>query len=141
MDEPQFISFEPWADPDVDEYDCKPNGTYSRLAWLPIIGPSSWLLWGTLATQLRREPRLSWELTALAEAHGISRGTGQHGMVRRSLHRLGQFHLVDSLEETGHHLVRLTAPPVSERQLQRLPHFVGELHRQTFAQVPRRMAG
>jgi hypothetical protein len=140
MDEQQFLSFEPWADPDIDQYDSKPNGTYSRLAWLPIIGPSSWLIWGTLAAQLRREPRLDWELTALAEAHGISRGAGQHGMVRRSLHRLNQFRLLDTLEDTEH-LVRLTAPPVSERQLQRLPSFVAELHRQTFAQVPRRMAG
>src|SRR5207253_2680263 len=34
----------------------RPDRTYSRLAWLPIIGPSSWLLWGTIATQLRAQP-------------------------------------------------------------------------------------
>ena len=50
---------------------------------MPIIGPSSWLMWGTLAAQLRREPKITWELTALAEAHGLQRGAGQHGMVRR----------------------------------------------------------
>ena len=141
MDEPQVLTFEPWADPDIDRFDSKPTGAYSRMAWLPIVGPSSWLIWGTLAAHLRREPQLDWELTSLAEAHGINQGPGQHGMVRRSLRRLEHFRLLDPLEEPDHYLVRLTAPPVSERQLERLPNFVGEVHRQTFAQVPRQLAG
>jgi hypothetical protein len=140
MDELQVLTFEPWADPTVDHTDCHPEGTYSRLAWLPIIGPSSWLMWGTLAAQLRREPQVTWELTALAEAHGLQRGAGQHGMVRRTLTRLAQFRLLAPIDE-AHHLVRLTAPPVSRRQLERLPQFVAELHQQTFAQDPRREVG
>jgi hypothetical protein len=140
MDEHQLLTFEPWADPAVDHFDCHPESPYSRLAWLPIIGPSSWLMWGTLAAQLRREPQITWELTALAEAHGLQRGAGQHGMVRRTLTRLTQFRLVAPVDDTNH-IVRLTAPPVTQRQLERLPAFVAELHQQTFAQDPRREVG
>ena len=140
MDDLHLLTFEPWADPAVDHYDSHPEGTYSRLAWLPVIGPSSWLMWGTLASQLRREPQVTWDLTALAEAHGLQRGAGQHGMVRRTLTRLTQFRLVAPVDETLH-LVRLTAPPVTRRQLERLPVFVVELHQQTFAQDPHREVG
>lgn len=140
MNEPQVLTFEPWADPTVNHTACDPEGTYSRLAWLPLIGPSSWLLWGTLAAQLRREPQVTWELTALAEAHGLHRGAGQNAMVRRTLTRLSQFRLLAPLDD-DHHLVRLTAPPVSAKNLERLPAFVAELHHQTFTQDPRRQVG
>ena len=140
MHDLDLISFEPWPDPSIDGYGSDPEGTYSRLAWLPVIGPSSWLMWGTLAAQLRRDPQVTWELTALAEAHGLQRGAGRHGMVRRTLTRLSQFRLLAAVDDT-HHLVRLTAPPVTRRQLERLPAFVAELHQQTFAQDPRREVG
>ena len=133
MHDLDLITFEPWADPVVDHHECHPEGTYSRLAWLPIIGPSSWLMWGTLASQLRREPEVSWDITALAEAHGLQRGTGRNGMVCRTLTRLTQFRILSPLNEFRH-LVRLSAPPVSRRQLERLPIFVAELHHQTFGQ-------
>ena len=140
MDDLNILVFEPWADPTLDHTDCDPEGTYSRLAWLPLIGPSSWLMWGTLAAQLRREPQVTWELAALAEAHGIHRGDGRHGMVRRTLTRLAQFRLLAPLDD-DHHLVRLTAPPVTARHLERLPAFVAELHHQTFGQDPHREVG
>ena len=60
-------------------------------------------------------------------------------MVRRTLSRLCQFRLLADAGD-GRFLVRLSAPPVSPRQLERLPAPVGELHRQVF-QVPRRQAG
>src|SRR5690349_12410373 len=87
MDTLDPLTFEPWADPTVDPFDCHPEGTYSRLVWLPTVGPSSWLVWGTLASQLRREATVTWDVTELAVAHGLQRGVGQHGMVRRTLRR------------------------------------------------------
>ena len=139
MDAPDVLTFEPWADPVIDAFAQSPETPYSRLAWLPVVGPSSWLIWGTLAAQLRREATVSWELAALAEAHGLQRGAGRHGMVRRTLTRLGQFGLLAAVDE-DRFLVRLCAPPVSTRRLERLPAPVAELHRQVF-QVPRRQAG
>ena len=135
----ELLTFEPWPDPVIDGFGQDPDGTYSRLAWLPQIGPSSWLVWTTLAAQLRREPSVSWDLTALAEAHGLHRGDGRHGMVRRTLARLCQFRLLDAAD-ANRYVVRLSAPPVGRRQLERLPRFVIELHRNIFP-VPHKEVG
>ena len=140
MNDPQPLTFEPWADPTASHVPCDPEGTYSRLAWLPLIGPSSWLVWGTLAAQLRREPSVTWELEALAEAHGLSRGGGEHAPMRRTLARLAPFGLLDPIGD-DRHLVRLTAPPVGRRHLERLPAYVAEIHHQTFGQDPHRQVG
>jgi hypothetical protein len=70
------------------------DGSYSRLAWLPTVGPSAWLLWGTLAAQLQHAPEVTWHLAELAAVHGLSRGTGRHSPVRRSLTRLERFGLL-----------------------------------------------
>jgi hypothetical protein len=140
MDTTEVLTFEPWADPAIDTFDCHPESPYSRLGWLPIIGPSSWLVWGTLAAQLRRDPQVSWPLTTLAEAHGLQRGNGRHGMMRRTLARLCQFHLLADAGD-DRYLVRLSTPPLSRRQLERLPAYVAELHQSTFARNPGRQAG
>lgn len=140
MDDTELLVFAPRPDPVVDPYRQDPEGTYSRLAWLPVIGPSSWLMWGTLACQLRREPEIAWELATLAAAHGIHGGAGGGGMVRRTLNRLVRFRLLTPVDDRRH-LVRMTAPPVTGRQLERLPDFVVELHHQTFGQIPYRKVG
>lgn len=133
------IVFEPWIDEHTTAHPFEPvDGTFSRLAWLPTIGPSSWLVWGTLAGQLHHEPRVTWRLEDLALAHGLGHGAGRTSLVARTLERLTRFRL---LADTGEAmLVRLGAPPLHHRQLDRLPAFVGELQRRTFGE-PLRAAG
>ena len=126
-----LLTFHPWNDALVDAYDLTPDSTVSRLCWLPIIGPTSWLLWGTLATQLRSNTDATWNLPALAEAHGIARSAGANGPLRRTLLRLNQFHLAQT--RTGdRHLVRLSAPPLTRRQLGRLPAYAVAVHDATY---------
>lgn len=132
MDDLETVTFEPWAVPDTDVFGEPVDGAYSRLAWLPTIGPSSWLIWSTLAAQLHREPQVTWALDQLGLAHGLGHGTGAGSSVRRTLARLQQFRLLAAEEDQGHQLVRLTAPPVRPRTLERLPGFVRVLHDQTF---------
>src|SRR4051794_22695139 len=100
-----LLTFQRWPDPPIDRYDnppdlppshrspappsgrydTPPDGAVSRICWLPIIGPTSWLVWGTLATQLRHEPTVTWEPANLAEAHGIARSISHNGPMRRTL--------------------------------------------------------
>jgi len=131
MDELETFTFDGWPDPAIDPYAQDPNGDWSRLAWLPIIGPSSWLMWGTLTAQLRREPTVTWTVEALGTAHGLSGSTARTGPTRRTIARLCQFRLLADLSE-DRFLVRLTAPPLGRRMLERLPEYVGELQRQIF---------
>ena len=131
MDHHPTLTFEPWPDPSVDTKGITPDSHLSRLTWLPLIGPSSWLLWGTLTTQLHRSPSVDWQPDALAAAHGLSPSTAPRSPLHRTLVRLTQFRL---LAEAGENrwIVRLSAPPLSRGNLNRLPEFVAELHRQTW---------
>jgi hypothetical protein len=128
------ITFVPWADPIVDPYGQNPDGDFSRLSWLPTIGPSAWLVWGTLAAQLRLDAAVTWQLEELAVAHGLGSGTSRNAPIRRTLTRLQIFRLAGLLEsETETYAVRLTAPPLRRRALHRLPAWAAELQRETFA--------
>ena len=129
MDDLDTLTFEPWPSPDIDVFGEAVDGTYSRLLWLPTVGPSSWLVWGTLAAQLHRDPTVTWQPADLAAAHGLA-GTGRHSPLARTLQRLARFRLL--LDDGDLTLVRLTAPPLAERQLLRLPPFARRLHDQTF---------
>lgn len=139
MDDPEILTFEPWPDPIIDTIGQHPEGNLSRLAWLPTVGPTSWLVWGTLAAQLRADAAVSWELVALAQAHGVNRASGRNGVMRRTLARLEQFRLAAPLE-SDRYLVRLCAPPLRRTQLDRLPAFVAQLHRQSYP-APQRQVG
>src|ERR687897_1222103 len=96
MDELEIFNFDPWPDPAIDPYNQDPNGHWSRLGWLPTIGPSSWLVWGTLAAQLARDPQVSWPVRMLGSAHGLHGSTARNGPIRRSIARLCQFRLLAS---------------------------------------------
>jgi len=135
VDELDIFTFDPWPDPAIDPYGEAPDSTWSRLGWLPIIGPSSWLIWGTLAAQLRTDPQVTWPLPDLAGAHGLGASAGRHAPTRRALARLSRFRLLVDCGD-GRFLVRLTAPPLGRRHLERLPEFVSELQRQIF-ETPR----
>jgi hypothetical protein len=137
MDELERLTFSPWPDPLIDPYGQHPGGDWSRLAWLPVIGPTSWLVWGTLTSQLQRDSQVTWDLDELAVTHGLVGGTGRNSVVRRTIGRLCQFHTLAPPDGDGRYLVRMTAPPLSRRQLHRLPAYVAELQRQIF-EAPRR---
>lgn len=135
MDIPANLTFDAWPDPVVTVY-VDPEGAYSRLGWLPLIGPTAWLIWGTVAAQLRHQPIVTWAPGDLAAAHGISRAATAYSVMGRTIARLALFHLVVPVD--GRHLVRTSAPPLGRRQLDRLPAHVAALHRQTFEAGGRR---
>lgn len=129
-----IVTFVPWADPVVDPHGQDPNADFSRLAWLPIIGPTAWLVWGTVSAQLRHEAEVTWQLEELATAHGVGTGISRTAPIRRTLTRLEMFHITGALEaEHLTHALRLTAPPLRRRQLDRLPDWVAEIQRQYFS--------
>jgi hypothetical protein len=130
MDLPDLLTFEAWTDPEIDQRAQPPDGTYSRLAWLPTIGPSSWLIWTTIARQLQRERTVTWQTVTLASAHGLGHGTGRTSTIARTLDRLARYHLLLPGEPTW--LIRASAPPVSDGNIRRLPAFVQAVHLDTW---------
>jgi transposase InsO family protein len=137
MAHPAELTFEAWTDPAATGVDVE--STYSRLAWLPLVGPTSWLVWGTVAAQLHQEPTITWTPGDLAAAHGISRAAGTNGVLARTLDRLPRFRIVTHLGE-GRHLIRIAAPPLTNRQLDRGSQYLSGDYRQLIADLAMRQS-
>ena len=80
---------------------------------------------------------MTWDLGELAATHGLVGGTGNSSVIRRTIGRLCQFHILTRLDGDDRYLVRMTAPPLSRRQLRRLPDWVAELQHQIFCDATR----
>jgi len=132
----EVITFTPWTDPVVDRFEIDPSDHYSRIAWLPILGPTSWLLLGTISQHLAHEPAVAWRLADLARDHGLGRPDRPGFVVVRSLRRLEHFRLL-RFEATDRALIRTMLPPLGASQLRRSAPHVRRMHNLTF---PRQQA-
>ena len=135
----EVVTFTPWTDPVVDPYGIDPSGHYSRTAWLPILGPTSWLLLGTITQQLAVERAVTWRLADLARDHGIGRPDRPGFIVVRSLRRLEYFGLL-RFETIDRALIRTSMAPLGERQLRRSAPHVRQLHDEIYGLAQRREA-
>jgi hypothetical protein len=115
-----------------------PSSEYARRFWLPIIGPTCFLLAQTLTHTLRRvqDPdHISVPTVQLAESIGIGGSLGLHAPLVRSVARLVVFEL--AMPTNGTLLVRDEWPLLTHRQHRRLPEWLARQHRQDLARVQR----
>ena len=122
-----LVTFETWADPEVDARAVTVDGAYSRIAWYPVLGATTWLVWGALAGRLADEPSVSCALEDLAPPW-VSHSPR---VVAWSLERLEAYGLAVGFGEAWS--VRRTCPPLVGRQLARVPSTVRAIHDVTFA--------
>jgi hypothetical protein len=47
------------------------DGQYSRTAWLPVLGPAPWVVWGTIARKLPPRGFRVWNVIELERVNGI----------------------------------------------------------------------
>jgi hypothetical protein len=140
MADTDTLIFRGWPNPLHDRYEQQPNGLYSRIAWLPSLGPTSWLLWGTVAAPLTiRTEDVIWDRRHLAAALGIDLQSRQNKTLPRTLDRLCQFGLFR--HQDGIYLVRTSAPPRRARALEHLPPEAVELHTRIFGITHTRSTG
>jgi hypothetical protein len=83
-----------------------------RAAWLPVIGPAAWLLWGSVTRELAKEPRVEWSVPEIARFHGISCNE-----VTAAIERLGSYGLAVRLAPARWR-VRLRCPPALTRTVE-----------------------
>jgi hypothetical protein len=124
------LVFHPWPHVVNDRRDLRPEGLYSRLAWLPTVGPTSWLLWGTIAAELHDKPELRVSRRELSRSLGLGPSNRRGPTIRAPLRRLCCFGLFG--EPAGVYRVRLTAPPVSPNALERMSPAGRQLHADLF---------
>ena len=107
-----------------------PHDEYARSYWLPIIGPTSYLLAQTLAGTLRNVPEgqqpIAVPTIQLAEAVGIGGSLSPNSPLARSVARLVLFELATPMG--GLLLVRDEWPLLTHSQHRRLPEWLSARH-------------
>jgi len=105
----------------VDHLGHDPRSAYVERFWLPILGPSTTLLLRRIAAELDHEPDgAEVELSPLARSLGLGLQGGKRSAFVRAIDRSVQFGLAQQLGRTRL-AVRRRLPPLTQRQLQRLP--------------------
>lgn len=114
----------------VEAHGHDPRSRYASQYWLPIVGPSSLVTARSLVEGLEGSPDgFEVDVVTLGQALGLPGKGGAHSKVARTLDRLARFGLAQ-FHATAIPLyrVRLAWPPLTQRQLARLPAFLAELH-------------
>lgn len=122
MNAPDLLVFLPWPDPAYDPFEQPPAGAFSRRAWLPTLGPTSWVLWGLLADQLAMVHQVGWQQDDLAIALGLG---PKQARLSSTLKRLCKFRILSRDDSVFG--VRMTAAPLTTNGLARLPADVTQL--------------
>lgn len=63
------LRFERWTKPSASAGEVR--GSYSRAAWLPVIGPTAWLIWGAIVDGLDPDGRFTRSLEDLGRPLGL----------------------------------------------------------------------
>lgn len=125
-----IITVLPWADPVIDRKGFDPRSTYVERFWLSVIGPSTLLLLRRFARGFdEHRDGFRVDLADTAVALGLAPRDGRNSPFVRALHRTEQF----GLSRFADHRtlkVRRRIPPLTRRQVQRLPQPVQRSHAQ-----------
>lgn len=120
------------ADPVLDRLGHDPRSTYVERFWLPILGPSCLLLLRRLAAELEQQPEGFTLTTAQwAREMGVGMKGGRNGPLWRAVERGCRF---GAAQRNGELLaVRRRLPPLTARQIDRLPAELQDAHVQWVA--------
>lgn len=118
----------PWVDPLTDRVGHDPRSAYVERCWTGVLGPTTLLLLRRIADHFDTDPEgFELELADTAAALGLGTlGGGRNSPFGRALQRTAQFGLARF--GTAGMAVRRRIPPLSQRQLDRLPDDVRRSH-------------
>jgi len=123
-----IITVLPWTDPVIDVKGFDPRSNYVERFWLSVIGPSTLLLLRRLARGFdEHREGFTVDLADTAIALGLAPRDGRNSPFVRALHRTEQFGLARFADHRTLR-VRRRIPPLTRRQVQRLPLPVRSSH-------------
>lgn len=118
----------PWHDEVVDRIGYDPRSAYVETFWLNVLGPTTTWIVRRMVTGLDEYPGgYELDLEQTAGALGLSYRPGAANPFARSLNRCVMFGAAQPV--TGGLAVRRRLPPVSARQLSRMPPYLRDAHR------------
>ena len=116
----------PWNDPVIDPLGYDPRAAYVEHFWLGILGPSSIWLLRRIAVGFDTWPE-GFEIDLAETAAALGLGTnGRNSPFSRTLHRLIQFGMAQPASFGL--AVRRRLPPLTIRQVSRLPQRIQDAH-------------
>lgn len=132
------LTIVPWPDAVVDLLGHDPRSTYVERFWLPILGPSTYLLLRHLAAGLDESPD-GFELPLLdtAQALGLGSRVGRNGPFLRAIDRAVQFKVCRT-EDSRTLQVRRRLAPLTRPQVGRLSPPLRDAHDAWLAAAERR---
>jgi hypothetical protein len=118
----------PWPDPVVERTGLDPRSRYVESFWLPILGPSTILLFRRLAQRLERSPEgFTMSGDEMARSLGLAGIGGRHSPFRRAIERGARHGFCRVRPEAL--LVRTKVGALSRQQVARLHPELQALHR------------
>lgn len=132
------LSIEPWPDPFLERDGHDPRAPYAERFWLPTLGPSTYLLHRHLVGGFDRRPD-GWSLDPVeaSVALGLGATASRSAPFGKAMLRLIRFRQAEVRPDGGLG-VRLHVPPLTLRQIERLPPGLQAEHRRvaaTFAEL------
>ena len=133
----------PWTDPFLDRDGHDPRSPYAERFWLATLGPSTYLLHRHLVGGFDRRPA-GYALDPLEVSMGLGLGptSSRSAPFGKALVRLVRFRQAE-VRADGALAVRTSLPPLSARQVERLPPGLQAEHARvsvTFAELRARRA-
>ncbi len=126
LSEPTLVVV-PWHDDVIDRVGYDPRSTYVEFFWLNVLGPTTTWLVRRMITGLAEYPGgYELDLEETAGSLGLTFTPGAANPFARSVNRLLMFGAAQPV--SGGLAVRRKLPPVSNRQLQRMPEHLRRAH-------------
>lgn len=126
--ESDTLEIRPWPDPVIDALGLDPRSSYVETYWLGILGPSTTWLLRRMARGLEASPAgFTLSLDETARALGLASTRSRHSPFARALTRCVTFDLAQQ-QGPGVLAVRRKVPPLSRRQIVRLPAELQQSH-------------
>jgi hypothetical protein len=134
------ITIAPWVDPVIDTVGHDPRSAYVERFWLSVLGPSTVWLLRRVAAEFDEHPEgFPLDLHDTAAALGLAAKDRRVGRspVMKALQRSATFG-ASRVVAPGQFQVRRKLPPLTRRQVERLPASVQHEHRRWIANDARR---
>jgi hypothetical protein len=125
---PDTLHIRPWADEVIDSFGFDPRSAYVEAYWLSVLGPSTtWLVRRLVAGLEQRPDGYPISLAETARSLGLSDRGGRSSPFVRAISRTIKFDLAVP-EGPDVLAVRRKVPPLSQRQVDRLPPALQAAH-------------
>lgn len=124
----ETLNLLPWEDAAIERIGFDARSEYAETFWLPILGPSTLLLLRNIAQRFDTEPDgLTLNIAATADALGIGSRQGRNSAFHRSINRIVNFGMAQTIDDSTL-AVRRLLPQLHSGQRRRLSPRNQRLH-------------